>query len=118
MSVSAIDFGLLLAVVTFGWGLSLAVYRYLAEGLGWPMGAAQKQHPDALRILGQACIVLVLCFCLWRAFAGYPLSALMILVFGLAWSAFWTGFLRTGAQSALLLAPIGAIALILRWIFW
>ena len=33
----------------------------------------------------------------------------MILAFGLGWAVFWTGFLRTGAQSALLLAPVAAL---------
>ena len=35
--------------------------------------------------------------------------------FGVAWAAFWTGFLRVGAQSALLLAPLAAALLIVRW---
>ncbi|MDX2204909.1 MAG: hypothetical protein NW223_19320 [Hyphomicrobiaceae bacterium] len=118
MVVSAVDFGLLFAVMAFGWGLSLAVYRYLADELGWPMGAVQRQHPDLARILGQVCVGVAVLFCLWRGYAGYPLSALMILVFGLAWSAFWTGFLRTGAQSALILAPAATVCLTLRWLFW
>jgi hypothetical protein len=118
MVVSAIDYGLLFAVMTFGWGLSLAVYRHLAESLHWPMGAVQREYPDLARLLGQICIVVAVLFCLWRTYAGYPLSAFMILVFGLAWSAFWTGFLRTGAQSALFLAPLAALCLALRWMFW
>lgn len=118
MVVSAIDFGLLFAVVTFGWGLSLAVYRHLADELDWPMGRVQHDYPDLARIVGQACIAIAVLFCIWRTYAGYPLSAFMILVFGLAWSAFWTGFLRAGAQSALFLAPLAAVCLTLRWIYW
>lgn len=118
MGVTAIDFGLLFAVMAFGWGLSLAVYRHLADELGWPMGTVQREHPDFARVLGQTCVVVVVLFCLWRTYAGYPLSALMILLFGLAWSAFWTGFLKTGAQSALFLGPLAAVCLALRWLFW
>ena len=42
-------------------------------------------------------------------------SGWLILLFGLAWAVFWTGFLRVGAQSALLLAPVAALLLLLRW---
>ena len=46
------------------------------------------------------------------------LSASAIPVFGVAWAAFWTGFLRVGAQSALLLAPLAAALLLVRWYTW
>ena len=36
-----VDVGFILAVVAFGWGLSLASYRLLAGRRGWPMGAWQ-----------------------------------------------------------------------------
>ena len=35
-------------------------------------------------------------------------GGLVILMFGLALAVFWSGFLRVGAQSALLLAPLSA----------
>ncbi len=40
----------------------------------------------------------------------------MILVFGCAWAAFWLGFFRVAAQSALLLAPAAALLLLWRWL--
>jgi hypothetical protein len=36
-------------------------------------------------------------------------------MFGLALAVFWSGFLRVGAQSALLLAPLAAAALLIAW---
>jgi hypothetical protein len=39
----------------------------------------------------------------------------VILLFGLALAVFWSGFLRVGAQSALLLAPLSALALLIAW---
>lgn len=116
MVVSAIDFGLLLAVLTLGWGIALATYRSVAEAIDWPMGTTQRRHPDFARVLGLACIACAAAFVVWRAIAGYPLSAVMILVFGLSWAAFWLGFLRVGAQSALFLAPLAACLLLWWWL--
>lgn len=116
MLVSAIDFGLLLAVLTLGWGIVIAAYRPIAEAISWPMGAPQRRYPLVARVLGMACVACAVAFVVWRVVAGYPLSALMILVFGLAWAAFWLGFLRVAAQSALLLAPIAALLLLWRWL--
>jgi hypothetical protein len=118
MLVSAIDFGLLLAVLTMGWGIVTATYRPVAEAVHWPMGAPQRRHPHLARNLGMACVICAVAFVVWRVVAGYPLSAAMILIFGLAWAAFWLGFLRVGAQSALLLAPMSAALLLWRWLAW
>jgi hypothetical protein len=116
MLVSAIDFGLLLAVLTLGWGIVITAYRPIAEAIHWPMGAPQRRFPQVARLLGVACVAFAMAFVVWRVVAGYPLSAVMILVFGLAWAAFWLGFLRVAAQSALLLAPIAAGLLLWRWL--
>lgn len=116
MLVSAIDFGLLLAVLTLGWGIVIAFYRSIAEAIRWPMGAPQRRYPHFSRAVGGACVAFAVAFVVWRIIAGYPLSALMILVFGLAWAAFWLGFLRVAAQSALLLAPVAAALLLWRWL--
>lgn len=114
--MSAIDFGLVFAVVTFGWGLALAVYRPYASSSGWPMGKLQQDWPEAAWWLGVASMALAVAFAIWRACIGYPLSASVIPLFGAAWALFWIGFLRVGAQSALLLAPLGALLLLLRWL--
>lgn len=116
MLVSAIDFGLLLAVLTLGWGIVIATYRTIAEAISWPMGTPQRRHPHAARLVGILCVACAVAFVVWRIVAGYPLSALMILVFGIAWAAFWLGFLRVAAQSALLLAPVAALLLLWRWL--
>jgi hypothetical protein len=114
--MSAVDVGLLLAVGAFGWGLSLATYHLIAVRRGWPMGAWQSQRPERARRVGVACIVAALLFAVARGWGGYALSALVIPLFGLAWAVFWTGFLRVGAQSALLLAPVAACLLLVLWL--
>ena len=54
---------------------------------------------------------MALLFSLARGYGGYVVSAWAIPVFGVAWAVFWIGFLRVGAQSALLFgAPGGAAA--------
>ena len=114
--MAAIDVGFVLAVVVFGWGLSLATYRVVARRCDWPMGAWQKHRPGLPIGLGALAILLALLFASARAYGGYWLSAAVIPMFGLAWAVFWTGFLRVGAQSALLLAPVAAVLLVLRWL--
>ena len=54
----------------------------------------------------------------FRAATVASLSASAIPVLGVAWAAFWTGFLRVGAQSALLLAPLAAALLVGGWYTW
>jgi hypothetical protein len=114
--VAAIDLGFVLAVVAFGCGLSLATYRLIAKPYGWPMGTWQASRPGLPIMVGLACMLLGAAFAATRAYIGYPLSAAAIPAFGLAWAVFWTGFLRVGAQSALLLGPVVAVLLLLRWL--
>src|SRR5882757_5932791 len=114
--MSAVDVGLLLAVGAFGWGLSLATYRLVAMPCRWPMGSWQAKRPERARWIGIACITAAVLFALARGLGGYTLSALVIPLFGLAWAVFWTGFLRVGAQSALLLAPTAAGLLLALWL--
>jgi hypothetical protein len=114
--VAAIDLGFVLAVVAFGWGLSLATYRRIAGHRGWPMGSWHRQRPKRPVAIGALTILFAALFALARACGGHWLSAAAIPVFGVAWAMFWTGFLRVGAQSALLLAPAAGALLILRWL--
>jgi hypothetical protein len=116
--VPVVDLGFILAVVAFGSGLSLATYRAFAGRFGWPMGAWHKQRPALPILVGIAAILLAGAYAFARGYGGYVLSASAIPIFGVAWAAFWTGFLRVGAQSALLLAPLAAALLIVRWITW
>jgi hypothetical protein len=116
--VAIVDLGFILAVVAFGSGLSLATYRPCASRFGWPMGVWHKQRPALPVLVGIVSILLAGAYALFRGYGGHVISASAIPVFGVAWAAFWTGFLRVGAQSALLLAPAATALLIVRWITW
>ena len=111
-----IDLGFVLAVIAFGSGLSLATYRIVAARWGWPMGAWHRKRPILPVLVGAACMLLAGAYAFARGYGGYVLSASLIPAFGAAWAAFWTGFLRVGAQSALLLAPLLALLLIVWWL--
>ena len=74
------------------------------------MGAWQADWPAMPIALGLMCVLLALLFALARGYGGYVVSAWAIPVFGVAWAVFWIGFLRVGAQSALLLGPAGGPA--------
>lgn len=104
-----IDLLFFLAIGAIGWGLTLAVYGPLARVAGWPLGAAQAQLPTLTRILALASIAAGVVLAMSRG----PLNGgIAILIFGVGLAVFWCGFLRVGAQSALLLAPAAALALI------
>ena len=111
-----IDLGFVLAVIALGSGLSLASYRLVAVRWGWPMGAWHRERPTLPVLVGAACMLVAAAYALARGYGGYVLSASLIPVFGGAWAAFWTGFLRAGAQSALLLAPVLALLLMVWWL--
>ncbi len=100
----------ILATAAFGWGLSLAIYRAVAARFGWPSGSLQRQHPLAVMLIGVAVLVLTFLFILSDPARRWP-----ILLLGLLFSLFWTGFLRVASQTALFLAPIAAILLGIVW---
>jgi hypothetical protein len=114
--VGVVDLGFVLAVVGLGWGLSLATYRSAATRWSWPMGTWQQQRHPLPVMIGVAAVGVAIFYAFARGWGGYVLSASLIPVFGVAWAAFWTGFLRVGAQSALLLAPLAAVMLLVRWL--
>ena len=107
-----VDHLFFLAVGALGWGLSLATYRPVAQLNGWPLGGAQSALPALTLATGVLSALIGLIFALAR---GPMHGGLVILLFGLALAAFWSGFLRVGAQSALLLAPLSAVALLIAW---
>jgi len=78
------------------------------------MGSWQTRVPELPIAIGAACIVLAAWVAIRRIGSGDAASGWLILLFGLAWAVFWTGFLRVGAQSALLLGPVAALLLLLR----
>lgn len=108
-----VDHLFLLAVAALGWGLSLATYRVLAQYFGWPMGALQANLPLIPILLGVASLGAGIALAAAR---GAMQGGWVIILFGLALGLFWTGFLRVGAQTALLLAPMAATALLIGWL--
>jgi hypothetical protein len=108
-----VDHLFLLAVGAIGWGLALATYRELAHYNGWPLGEAQTTAPVTVTIIGLASIAPGLLLAMARG----PLDGgVVIVLFGAALAVFWCGFLRVGAQTALLLAPLAATALLIGWL--
>lgn len=107
-----VDHLFLLAVGAIGWGLALATYRPIARKFGWPLGVAQEKLPALTLLLALAAVAAGLAFAIAR---GALHGGLIILVFGLALAVFWSGFLRVGAQSALVLAPLAALVLLAAW---
>ena len=106
------DLGFVLAVGALGWGLSLASYRLLAERCGWPLGRWQAERHGLTVAIGLACMGLAALAAFVRISGGDASAGLLIILFGIAWAVFWTGFLHAGAQSALLLAPAAALILL------
>jgi hypothetical protein len=112
LSKSVFDLAFILAVGAVGWGLSLATYRAFARRYDWPMGRWQAERPALTLAIGGACAVLGVLSALVRLSNGDTAGGTLIVLFGIGWATFWTGFLRTGAQSALLLAPPAALILL------
>jgi hypothetical protein len=108
-----VDHLFLLAVGALGWGISLATYRALATRNGWPMGWLQMKLPAIPMLLGLVSLTVGLAFAAAR---GAMHGGWVILVFGLGLGLFWSGFLRVGAQTALLLAPLAALVLLVAWL--
>ena len=100
----------LLATATFGWGFSLAIYRSVAGHFNWPMGALQKRHPLTVLLIGLAALVLTFMFIISDPSRRWP-----VLILGLLFALFWTGFLRVASQTALFLAPLAAILMGVLW---
>lgn len=108
-----VDAMLMLAIASFAWGLSLATYRWFAVQNGWEMGEWQSQWPILPRVIGVVAVLVAMLFALARGFD----TALLVLWLGVLGAFCWTGVLRVGAQSALLLAPFAALVAMLTWSF-
>ena len=76
------------------------------------MGEWQAERPALTLSIGGTCAVFAVLAAVVRLSSGDAAGGILILVFGIGWAIFWTGFLRTGAQSALLLAPAAALILL------
>jgi len=73
--VATIDVGFVLAVVAFGWGLSLASYRAVASRHDWPMGRWQVEWTAMPITLGLLCALLSGLYATARGYGGHTLSA-------------------------------------------
>lgn len=111
-----IDTAFFFAVWALGFGLSLATYRSFARHHGWPMGVWHVERRRLPVLVGTACIAVAVAFAAARLYGGHETTGWAIPLFGVAWAIFWTGFLRAGAQSALLLGPIAAAVLLVMWL--
>lgn len=99
----------LFATGAFGWGLSLATYRYFAKRNGWPMGALHVDLPAVPIMIGALAVAVSLIYAVSVGTGG---GGVFMILFGVALAVFWTGFLRVGSQTSLILAPIAAVLLL------
>ncbi len=102
----------LFATGAFGWGLSLATYRYFAKRNGWPMGALHVDLPAVPIAIGAFAVFVGL---IYAVAEGAAAGGWAIILFGALLALFWTGFLRVGSQTSLILAPIAAVLLLFSW---
>lgn len=100
-----------LATAGFAWGLSLASYRWFAIHNGWPMGEWQAHRPGLPIAIGLLSVMLAMLFAVARGGA----TVLVLPLFGIVCGLGWTAITRVGAQSALLLAPMSVVALLIVW---
>lgn len=103
----------LLAVASFGFGLSLATYRLFARSNGWPMGALQADMPVIPVLIGIAGLAAGLAFAAAR---GVYDGGWFIIGFGLVLALLWTGFMRVGSQIGLFIVPVVTFLLLLGWL--
>ncbi len=109
----SVDTSFVLAILAFGWGLSLATYRMLAQYYGWPMGKLQAEIPVIPVLLGLACVTVAFVAATAR---GSEAGGWLIIAAGLSFAVFWTGFLRVASQTSLFLGPVAAIVLVALWL--
>lgn len=100
------------ATGAFGWGLSLATYRYVAKRNGWPMGALHVDMPALPIAIGAFAVFVGL---IYAVAEGAAAGGWAIILFGVFLALFWTGFLRVGSQLSLVLAPLCAVLLLFSW---
>jgi len=106
-----IDWMFWLATAAFAWGLSLATYRWFAVHNGWPMGEWQAHRPGLPIAIG----LFSLTFAMLFAIARGGNSVFLLPVLGVVGALVWTALLRVAAQSALLLAPVSVVTLLVLW---
>ena len=108
-----IDLLFILAAVAIGLGLSLATYRIFAVQNEWPMGELHAERPLVPILLGVFALVIGFLFAAAR---GPEFGGWWIILAGVLFAVFWTGFMRVAGQIALFLVPIATVLLLLGWI--
>jgi hypothetical protein len=101
-----------LAMMAFGFGLSLATYRLFAMRNGWPMGAFHADLPAVPIMIGLVSLVVGVLF---AASVG-DARGWMIVGLGFVLWLVWTSLLRVGSQLSLFLAPLATGLLLLGWL--
>lgn len=101
-----------LAMMAFGFGLSLATYRLFAMRNNWPMGAFHADLPAVPIMLGLVSLVVGV---LYAAAVG-DVRGWMIVGFGFVLWLVWTSLLRVGSQLSLFLAPVATGLLLVGWL--
>jgi hypothetical protein len=107
----SIDLMFVLATAAFAWGGALVTYRWFAMSNTWPMGIWHAEQPWLPRAIGLGAILVAMVFALARGNG----AVLVLPLLGLLIAFCWTGILKVGAQSALLLAPAAAILVLIGW---
>lgn len=107
-----VDFMFVLATAVFAWGGSLATYRWFANHNGWPMGEWQAHRPGLPIAIGVFAIALAMLFALARG----GITVVVLPLLGVLAALGWTALTKVGAQSALLLAPLAMLVLVLSWV--
>jgi hypothetical protein len=101
-----------LAVMAFGFGLSLATYRLFALRNAWPMGAFHADIPAVPIMIGFVAMVVGILFAAARSETG----GWLMIGLGLIMALLWTSLLRVGSQISLFLAPLAAGLLLVGWL--
>lgn len=101
-----------LAMMAFGFGLSLSTYRLFAMRNSWPMGAFHADLPAVPIMIGLVSLVVGVLF---AASVGDG-RGWLIIGFGFVIWLVWTSLLRVGSQLSLFLAPLATGLLLLGWL--
>ena len=101
-----------LAMMAFGFGLSLSTYRLFAMRNSWPMGAFHADLPAVPIMIGLVSLVVGVLF---AASVG-DARGWMIVGLGFVLWLVWTSLLRVGSQLSLFLAPLATGLLLLGWL--
>ena len=113
MVASYIDWLFIFAAMACGFGLSLATYRIFAVQNEWPMGELHMNRPLIPILIGVFALVIGFLFAAAR---GPEFGGWWIIIFGVLFAVFWTGFMRVSSQLSLFLAPTVTVLLLLGWI--